>query len=96
MHLNDLRDQAFYNAQIKGFHDPRKEFGTSLMLVVAELAEALEADRIGDNNLLREEIADVFILLGNLCGEHKIDIDMEVERKMKINAGRPAKHGKKY
>ncbi len=96
MNLNALRDAAYYNAQLKGFHDKPREFGTAVMLIVTELAEAVEADRVGDQAMVHEEIADTFIRLGDLCGEYKIDIEAEVNRKMKINAGRGYKHGKDY
>ena len=46
--LNQLRDEIHANAKEKGFYDNPKEIGTLLMLVVSELAEALEADRTGD------------------------------------------------
>ena len=44
MTLNELRDKVFANAQKHGFHE-NNNFGESLMLVVSELSEALEADR---------------------------------------------------
>ena len=43
--LNQLRDEIHANAKEKGFYDNPKEIGTLLMLVVSELAEALDADR---------------------------------------------------
>lgn len=46
--LNQLRDEIHANAKEKGFCDSKKEVGTMLMLIVSELAEALEADRTGD------------------------------------------------
>jgi NTP pyrophosphatase (non-canonical NTP hydrolase) len=45
--LNELRDKAFAYAERQGFHENRLNFGERLMLVVSELAEALEADREG-------------------------------------------------
>jgi hypothetical protein len=45
--LNQLRDEIHANAKEKGFYDNPREVGTLLMLVVTEVAEALEADRIG-------------------------------------------------
>ena len=45
--LNQLRDEIHANAKEKGFCDSKKEVGTMLMLIVSELAEALEADRTG-------------------------------------------------
>ena len=46
--LNQLRDEIHANAKEKGFYDKKREVGTMLMLIVSELAEALEADRTGD------------------------------------------------
>lgn len=46
--LNQLRDEIHANAKEKGFCDNPREVGTMLMLIVSELAEALEADRTGD------------------------------------------------
>lgn len=46
--LNQLRDEIHANAKEKGFCDSKKEVGTMLMLIVSELAEALEADRTGN------------------------------------------------
>lgn len=45
--LNQLRDEIHANAKEKGFCDQKREVGTMLMLIVSELAEALEADRVG-------------------------------------------------
>jgi NTP pyrophosphatase (non-canonical NTP hydrolase) len=44
--LNELRDEAFVTATEHGFHDMTANFGELLMLVVSELSEALEADRL--------------------------------------------------
>lgn len=67
-----------------------------LMLTVSELAEALEADRKNDAANFREEIADTFIRLFDLCGGLGIDIEPEIEKKRVKNMARPYKHGKKY
>lgn len=41
--LNQLRDECFQNSKDHGFHDPPgKSVGDDLMLMVSELAEALE------------------------------------------------------
>lgn len=47
MNLNDLAKKAFENAKAKGFHDEKHTDGHWLMLVMCELAEAVEADRCG-------------------------------------------------
>ena len=45
MTIKELQDNAYKNACEKGFHDKETNLGESLMLVVSELGEALEADR---------------------------------------------------
>ena len=47
MNLNELAKKAFENAKAKGFHDEKHTDGHWLMLVMCELAEAVEADRCG-------------------------------------------------
>lgn len=48
--LNELRDKIHENAKNKGFWDNQRETGALLMLCVSELAEALEADRMGKHS----------------------------------------------
>lgn len=43
--LNELAQRIFEANKAKGFHDEKKQTGVYLMLMVSELAEALEADR---------------------------------------------------
>ena len=43
-----------------------------------------------------DEIADTFIRLFDLVGFLGIDIDRQIELKMKYNESRPHKHGKAY
>ena len=45
--LNEIARLLHNEAVIKGFWDKPRELGTLLMLVVSELAEAMEADRTG-------------------------------------------------
>ena len=45
--LNEAAHSIHADAKIKGFWDTERETGTLLMLMVSELAEALEADRHG-------------------------------------------------
>lgn len=51
--LNKLRDEIHGYAISKGFWDKERETGTLLMLCVSELAEAMEADRKGRENMLK-------------------------------------------
>lgn len=45
--LNQMAKELHQKAKNKGFWDDPREIGTLLMLIVSELAEALEADRNG-------------------------------------------------
>jgi NTP pyrophosphatase (non-canonical NTP hydrolase) len=66
------------------------------MLVVTELAEAVEADRAHDDLNYREEIADAVIRLFDLCGADRIDLESEIAAKMEVNEARANRHGKRY
>lgn len=48
MNINELSNRAFENALAHGFHKNNQNTGEMLMLIVSELAEALEADRTGN------------------------------------------------
>jgi NTP pyrophosphatase (non-canonical NTP hydrolase) len=47
MALNNLRDEIWEYADKQGFHERPFNLGESLMLIVSELSEAIEADRKG-------------------------------------------------
>jgi NTP pyrophosphatase (non-canonical NTP hydrolase) len=56
--MNELRDKIHANAKAKGFWDRPTEFGTRLMLVASELAEALDADRNGADRARLDEVEE--------------------------------------
>lgn len=73
---------------------------TKLMLVVTELAEAMEALRIHsvediDRSNLAEELADSHIRLFALADLLGFDQGQEILKKMGTNSNRPHRHGKK-
>jgi len=70
--------------------------GNRLMLIVSEVAEAQEGLRHNDINNFKEELADVAIRLADLCGGLDIDLESEIQKKMKVNKNRPYKHGKEF
>jgi NTP pyrophosphatase (non-canonical NTP hydrolase) len=103
MTLTELVKRAHENAFEKGFWDsyPFSTDNTDwitarVMLVVTELAEAVEGLRHGDRANFAEELADTVIRIGDLCGGLKIDLEAEVLRKMAINSKRPRLHGKEF
>jgi len=96
MNLKELVEKSHKTAVEHGFWEVEKSIPIKLMLIVTEIGEACEADRHGLKDLFKEEIADTFIRLGDLCGYLNIDIDHEIKRKMDINEKRPKLHGKRY
>ncbi|OGW96736.1 MAG: hypothetical protein A2Y04_02785 [Omnitrophica WOR_2 bacterium GWC2_45_7] len=92
--MNELAQVCHSIAVEKGFWEEKRNIGEALMLIVTELAEAMEAYRVQDDANFREEIADAFIRLLDLCGGLKIDIEEEIFKKSLKNKNRPYKHGK--
>lgn len=92
--LNELAQMCHEVAVSKGFWEKERNIGEALMLIVTELAEAMEAHRIQDDANFKEELADSFIRLLDLCGGLKIDIEDEIDKKYNRNKSRPYKHGK--
>ena len=101
MKINKLSEIAHKVAREKGFYDKyddenKRSITEFLMLIVTELSEACEADRNSDFDKFKEEIADTYIRLGDMCGYLDIDVESEILKKVKINKNREYKHGKKY
>lgn len=92
--LPELTKLCHDTAVEKGFWDEERNIGEALMLIVTELAEAMEAYRIEDQENFKEELADTFIRLFDLCGGLKVDIAGEIAKKAARNKNRPYKHGK--
>lgn len=70
-------------------------FSQKLMLIVSEIAEAMEGDRkdIPDDKLphrdMREvELADAVIRICDLAGAYNMDLGGAIEEKLKYNASR--------
>lgn len=94
MSLNELCAYCHSIARSKGFWDKERNIGEALMLIVTELAEAMEGYRHQDQDNFKEELADAFIRLLDLCGGLNIDIEGEIAKKSAKNKNRPYKHGK--
>ena len=92
--LSELTKVCHETAVEKGFWDEKRNMGEALMLVVTELAEAMESYRKQEDENFKEELADTFIRLFDLCGGLNIDIAREIAKKAKKNKTRPYKHGK--
>ena len=92
--LNELATLCHAIAVEKGFWEKERNMGEALMLIVTEIGEAMEGYRHQDQANFREEIADTFIRLLDLCGGLGIDIEQEIAQKCEKNKSRPYKHGK--
>ncbi len=101
-----LLDCLVSNANSLGAADPltpeqynllyNNAIATRLLLCVTEIAEATEALRRGDPTPIAEELADIVIRVGDLCGELGVDLEAAIEKKMKKNQKRSNKHGKLF
>ena len=106
MTIEELIAVAHANAVAHGWWDEDREPGTILMLIVSELAEALEELR--DGHPLQEirfgpdgkpegftvELADAIIRIGDMCGGYNLPLARALLLKLKYNETRPYKHGK--
>ena len=72
-----------------------RNVGELLMLVVSEVAEAMEGhrkglqdDKLPHRTMFEVELADVFIRVFDIAGKHKLDLDGAVREKLAFNAQR--------
>lgn len=98
-----LQEDVHQTAKAKGWWDEPREEGTLLMLMVGELAEAMEALRAGnppDKHLSHYssrtvELADVVIRIMDYAGYHNLPLAEAIEAKAEYNKTRSHRHGGK-
>ncbi len=116
MNLNDFSKEC-HTRNATWWHDPKtgeklvRNKGELLMLIVSEIAEAMEGERrdLMDDKLphrrsVEVELADALIRIGDYCGAYGMDIDGAVREKMEYNSrrldhkpeARLAANGKKF
>ncbi|MEA3356607.1 MAG: MazG nucleotide pyrophosphohydrolase domain-containing protein [Candidatus Bipolaricaulota bacterium] len=103
MDISDAQERVHKTAVQHGWWDEPRPVGEVLMLMVTELAEAMEAYREGDPeskkiqgySRLEEELADVLIRLLDFAGGKGFDIEGAVAAKMVYNETRSYRHGGK-
>jgi NTP pyrophosphatase (non-canonical NTP hydrolase) len=100
----DALQQAVHQTAVEhGWWDQARPIGEVLMLVVTELAEAMEAYRSGDTgsdkiqgfSKVEEELADAIIRILDFAGGHDLNIEGALAAKMEYNESRPYRHGGK-
>lgn len=109
MQISELQRNSWEYSERQGFHEDEanRNIPTKLMLIVVEVAEALEEFRDGKIERyynpekptkpegVAPELADVVIRVGDLAHMLGIDLNREIEIKMMYNNTRPRKHGGK-
>lgn len=104
--LNTLAHNIHEANRDKGFWDHHRPLTETTMLIVTELAEAVEEERNGNPEIwygpdgkpegVDVELVDALIRLLDLMGARGTDVDAVMSKKLAYNAARPAKHGKAY
>lgn len=100
MDLNDYADLC-YTANIKWWYDPAtkqrltRNRGEQLMLIVSEIAEAMEGarkslpdDKLPHRSMEEVEMADALIRIFDYAGGYGLDLQGAFEEKMAFNAAR--------
>lgn len=96
-------ESAFQTAKEHGWHDEKQSDSECIVLMHAELSEAIEALRRGnkqdkhcpDFTALEVELADTVIRVFDFAGLRNIDLAGAIMAKMKYNRNRSYKHGDK-
>lgn len=93
--LPDLQAESWRIAEAKGWHEEERSIGEILALIHSEVSEALEAYRNDNQELYKEELADIVIRILDHCETNHIDLTYQINRKNQINADREYRHGGK-
>lgn len=106
MRLNELVEKAHDQAVKSGWWDIEKSPLDCHMMIVTEVAEAVEECRLpkpgfyfNDNSLKPEgeavELADAVIRIADYFGHKGWDLEEIIKAKMYFNSTRPYRHGDK-
>lgn len=93
--VNELANHCYNQSKNAGWHDSPREIGTMLMLIVSEIAEAMEGDRkdlmddhLPHRKMVEVELADAVIRIGDLAGKLDLDLGGAIDEKLEYNLNR--------
>ena len=93
--VNRLSEYCYNQSKNAGWHDNEREIGTMLMLIVSEVAEAMEGDRknlmddhLSHRKMIEVELADAVIRIGDLAGKLGLDLGGAIDEKLNYNLSR--------
>ncbi len=103
MRIGELQEEVHRIAVEHGWWDRPRPTGEALMLIVTEIAEGMEAYRIGNPESrkipgftrLEEELADAVIRILDLAGGMGFDLERAIAAKVRYNETRDYRHGGK-
>ena len=103
MSIREIQADVHRTAVEHGWWEAERPVGEVLMLVVTEVAEAMEAFRAGNSesekipghSKMAEELADVVIRILDYAEGAGIDLESALRAKMAYNVTRPYRHGGK-
>lgn len=94
--VNFLVTLCFGLATDAQWHKKPREVGTDLMLIVSEVAEAMEGarkdlydDKITHRKMLEVELADAIIRIFDTAGKYGLDLGGAFVEKLAFNQARP-------
>lgn len=95
LNLSDLVGLCYSRSKAAGWHDHPRNKGEMLMLIVSEIAEALEGersdlmdDKLPHRKMAEVEMADAVIRICDYCGLHGYDLAGAVDEKLEYNLHR--------
>ena len=93
--FNSLVKSCYKQSKEAGWHDNPREVGTMLMLIVSEVAEAMEGyrkglmdDHLPDRPMIEAELADAVIRICDLAGSLNLDLGGAIIEKQQYNRTR--------
>jgi len=93
--IKQWQKEVHENAIKHGFWENERHTLVLLCLVHSEVSEAVEGYRNREDELFKEELADVVIRVMDICEKFDIDLEKEILRKHEINKKRSYRHGGK-